>query len=93
MKHIGYFYIRIVDSIRYDIYQNYNNIFVMIKNKTYKLNISQKYLKSDDKIHITMFDGMDYEDYEFSLKSNKPPTYITINDEKIKNDNIVNFII
>ena len=40
-----------------------------------------------------MFDRMDYEHYEFYLKENKPPVNITINDEKIKNDNIINFII
>ena len=39
MKKIGYFYIREVDSIRYDIYQNNINIFALINNKFYKIRI------------------------------------------------------
>ena len=93
MKHIGYFYIRQVDSIRYDIYQNINNIFTNVKNKLYKINLPNKYLLLNDKIHITLIDAFEYVEYENLLKENKPPNYIIINDEKIKNDNIINFIL
>ena len=93
MKHIGYFYIRQVDSIRFDIYQNNNNVFTNIRNKIYKLNLPNKYLVSNDKIHITLIDAFEYAEYENLLKKNKPPNYIIINDEKIKNDNIINFIV
>ncbi len=93
MKHIGYFYIRAVDSVRFDIYQNNNNVFTNIRNKIYKLNLPKKYLLLDDKIHITLIDSFEYAEYEYLLKENKPPNYITINDEKIKNDNIINFIV
>ena len=93
MKHIGYFYIRQVDSIRYDIYQNINNIFTNVKNKLYKINLPNKYLLLNDKIHITLIDAFEYVEYENLLKENKPPNYIIINDEKIRNDNIINFIL
>jgi hypothetical protein len=93
MKHIGYFYIREIDSIRYDIYQNNDNIFALIKNKFYKINLPKKYQNLNEKIHITLTDILDYEDYENFLKKNKPPSYIKINNEKIQNNNIINFIL
>ena len=94
MKHIGYFYIRIVDSVRFDIYQNNNNIFSNIRNKLYRINLPNKYLLSNDKIQIILHsDIFEYVEYENLLKENKPPEYIIINNEKIKNDNIINFIL
>ena len=93
MKHIGYFYIRPVDSFRFDIYYNNNNIFTNIRNKLYRINLPNKYLLLNDKIHIILIDNFEYVEYKNLLKENKPPNYIIINDEKIKNDNIINFIL
>jgi hypothetical protein len=93
MKHIGYFYIRLVDSVRFDIYHNKNNIFINIRNKLYRINLPNKYLLLNDKIHIILIDAFGYAEYENLLKKNKPPNYIIINDKKIKNDNIINFIL
>ena len=76
MKKIGYFYIRQIDSIRYDIYQNNINIFALIKNKFYKINLPKKYQNLNKEIHITLIDMMDYEnweDYESHVKNNIPP--------------------
>ena len=93
MKHIGYFYIRQVDSIRYDIYQNNDNFFVLVKNKYYKINLPKKYQNLDESVHIVLYDGLDYEDYQNNLKFNTPPKYIIINNNKIENNNIINFVL
>jgi len=93
MKHIGYFYIREVDSIRYDIYQNNDNFFVLVKNKYYKINLPKKYQNLNESVHIVLYDGLDYEDYQNNLKFNTPPKYIIINNNKIENNNIINFVL
>ena len=96
MKKIGYFYIKAIDSIRYDIYQNNDIIYVDYKNHSYKINLPQKYQNLNEKIHITLIDMSDYEnydDYQNHVKNNIPPKYIDINNNKLKNDNIVNFIL
>jgi hypothetical protein len=71
MKHIGYLYIRKVDSIRYDIYQNNNYIFTMIKNKTYKINLPQKFLSLDDKIDLTLYNSENYKEYDKESKNHQ----------------------
>jgi len=93
MKHIGYLYIRCIDSIRYDIYQTTDFVFTDITTigKKYKIYLPQKFLSLDDKIHLTLYHSENYEDFEKELKN--PPSYIKINDEIIKNDNIINFVI
>jgi len=93
MKHIGYFYIREVDSIRYDIYQNNDNFFVLVKNKYYKINLPKKYQNLNESVHIVLYDGLDYEDYQNNLKFNTPPKFIIINNNKIENNNIINFVL
>ena len=93
MKHIGYFYIREVDSIRHDIYQNNDNFFVLVKNKYYKINLPKKYQNLNELIHIVLWDALDYEDYVNNVKSNIPPKYIIINNNKIENNNIINFVL
>ena len=40
-----------------------------------------------------MMDYENWEDYESHVKNNIPPKYIFINDDKIENNNIVNFIL
>ena len=52
-----------------------------------------KYKNLNEKIHITLTDMQDYKDYENFLKQNKPLSYIKINNEKIQNNNIINFIL
>lgn len=93
MKHIGYFYIREVDSIRYNIYQNNDNFFVLVKNKYYKINLPKKYQNLNESVHIVLYDGLDYEDYQNNLKFNTPPKFIIINNNKIENNNIINFVL
>ena len=90
MRHIGYLHIRSVDAFKYDIYQDNDIIFSQIKNKSYELNIPQRFVFSQNKIDLVLYNEENYDDY--IKTSTMPPIYLTINDEKIKNDDIIDDI-
>ena len=83
---IGYFHVRGVDAFRYKIYRNNDVIYVDYNNHCYKINLPQKFKNLND-IHITLSKALSYNDYEKEKQNNFE--YIFINDEKIKNDNII----
>ena len=80
---------RDVDAFRYDIYRNNNIDYVNYNNNCYKINIPQKF-KNLNNINITLSKAHYYVDYEKEKQNNFE--YIYINDEKIKNDNIIKII-
>ena len=86
-KLIGYLHRLPIDSFRYNIYFDNNIYYVEYKNKSYIINLPTKYKNFTDLIHITLFDYMHIPE-----KLTKKPLYITINDEKIKNDDIIDDI-
>jgi hypothetical protein len=86
MSLLGYFHVREVDAFRYKIYRNNNIDYVDYKNNCYKINLPQKFKNLND-IHIVLSKAHYYDDYEKEKQNNFE--YIYINDEKIKNDNII----
>lgn len=86
-KLIGYLYRLPIDSIRYNIYFDNNIYYAEYKNKSYNINLPNEYKNVTDLIHITLFDYM-YIPKNITEKQ----SYITINNKKIKNDNIIDDI-
>ena len=75
-----------VDTLRHKIYKNNDVIYVDYKNHCYKINLPQKFKNLND-IHIVLSKAHNYDNYEKEKQNNFE--YIYINDEKIKNDNII----
>jgi len=90
MNLIGYFHIREVDSIRYNIYKISDTIYVNYKNKMNIINLPKKFMNMNN-INIVLSKVHGYDNYYKEKQDNFQ--FIYINNEKIKNDNIINFII
>lgn len=84
----GYVHIRDVDAFRYPIKKNtMNNYYVVYKNKNIMLNIPGKY--KNKKLTITLYKDQSYKEFEQDTKASDSPKYLYINDDKVKNDNII----
>lgn len=82
---IGYLRIRLVDSIKYDIYKVNTNIFIIINNNKININLPSEF--NNQKIDMILSMQQTYEGF-INDKSNDFP-YIYVNGKKIKNDNII----
>jgi hypothetical protein len=77
------FYDESIKSIRFNIYKINEIFYIDYYNKSYILNLPEKFKKMDN-LCICLFDT-NFKQYDI-----KNPEYLFINNEKIKNNNIIN---
>ena len=82
MSLIGYFQVREVDAIKYNIYKSNNKTYINYKNKNYIINLPEKY-NNISNLYITLSKKINYDDYYIEKLNNFE--FIYINDEKVKN--------
>ncbi len=87
VKVIGILNIRSVDSINYDIYKNEqtNEIYYMVNNNKYLINLSAKYKKLTN-FKIIISDALIYMDFLKEIHEPEFPKFYLINNEKVLND-------
>jgi len=92
---IGYFQIRIVDSVRYEIRKNQLLSQIYISNfkenrlQKITLNLPWQFMLSKT-IDIYLDNNNDYSLFESRVKSEIKPSYIFINNIKVANNGILN---
>lgn len=84
MKLIGYLFVRETDSIKYPIYENYENSYYYIFNDR-KYNINNLNLSQNTVIFLSK--STYYKDFEKDCKNKFE--FIYVNNEKIKNENYI----
>lgn len=65
---VGYFHVREVDAIRYDIYKINNNFIVDYKNKCYVINLPEKYHNLKN-MNIILTKSSNYDDFIQNVKN------------------------
>ena len=90
---VGYFQVRKVDNLRFEIKKNHLISQTYIKgfksNNKIIVNLPWQFRLSKS-INIYLDDNKDYSDLEERMKNEQKPEYLFINDVKVPNNGIIN---